>query len=169
MVKFARTDDELAFILAHETSHNLMQHLKGLQNNALAGMLAGFAADVAMASVGGGSSSTFTQLGGKVAGQAYSPEFEAEADYIGLYLAARAGYDIRVAPDMWRRMSLDNPDSIYLTTTHPSNAARFVSMNKTVAEIARKQRGNLALVPEFKKMAAAATTQPQPQEFHRRK
>jgi predicted Zn-dependent protease len=157
MVKFTRNDDELAFILAHETAHNVMEHISGLQQNALVGMLAGMAADIAMASAGGGNGSTFTQLGGSLAGQAYSPEFEAEADYIGLYLAARAGYDISGAPDMWRRMSLDNPDSIYLTSTHPSNAARYVSMRKTVAEIQGKQARGLPLVPEFKKAAPPST------------
>lgn len=168
MVKFTRNDDELAFILAHETAHNVMQHLRGLEQNALAGMIAGMVADVAMASVGGGAGSTFTQAGGKIATQAYSPEYEAEADYIGLYLAARAGYNIAYAPDMWRRMSLDNPDSIYLTTTHPSNAARYIVMRKTVAEIEQKQRNNLPLVPEFKKVATV-DTQPQSQAYHRRK
>ncbi len=154
MVKFTRNDNELAFILAHETSHNVMQHLKGLQQNRVAGMLAGMVADVAMASVGGNTGGGFMEAGGQMAGQAYSPEYEAEADYIGLYIAARAGYDITVAPDMWRRMSLDNPESIYLTTTHPSNAARFVAMKKAVAEIERKQALHLPLVPEFKKVAA---------------
>ena len=167
MVKFTRNDDELAFILAHETSHNLMQHINGLQQNAMAGMLAGLVADVAMASVGGNSGGGFSQLGGQMAAQAYSPEFEAEADYIGLYVSARAGYDISGAPDMWRRMSLDHPESIYLTTTHPSNAARFVSMKKTVAEIERKKRTGQPLIPEFKKASTvtAPLTQPQPVSY----
>lgn len=31
---------------------------------------------------------------------------ESEADYIGLYVMAKAGYDIRKAPDFWGRMQL---------------------------------------------------------------
>ena len=43
----------------------------------------------------------FTKTAAKRAQNAYSPEFEAEADYVGLYILARAGYNIDRAPDAW--------------------------------------------------------------------
>lgn len=151
MINFAERDQELAFILAHEFAHNMMKHVNSKMQNVLLGSLLGVAADMVAASQGFDSQGQFGQLGGSIGSNAYSPEFEDEADYIGLYILARAGYEYRNVPEFWRRMSVENPRAIYTTTTHPSNSARFVHMNKTIAEIERKQANTLPLVPEFQK------------------
>lgn len=151
MVRFAAQDHELAFILAHEFSHNIMRHVEGKQRNAMLGTLLGVAADMAATSQGYDTQGQFGKLGMGIGANAYSPAFEAEADYIGLYLLARSGYDYKNAPAFWRRMSVENPQAIYTGSTHPSNAERYVNMNKTIAEIDHKKANNLPLVPEFKK------------------
>ena len=89
---------------------------------------------------------------------AFSVEFEREADYVGAYYAARAGYDITGSENIWRAMSLESPKSIQLARTHPTSPARFVQMRQTVAEIADKERRHLPLVPTMKVMQA--DTQP---------
>lgn len=151
MINFASRDQDLAFILAHEFSHNIMKHVNSKAQNVLLGSLLGVAADMVAASQGFNTQGQFGQLGGSIGSTAYSPAFEGEADYIGLYILARAGYDYHNAPEFWRRMSVENPRAIYTTTTHPSNSARFVNMNKTIAEIDYKKANNLPLVPEFQK------------------
>lgn len=151
MVRFAAQDHELAFILAHEFAHNIMRHVEGKQRNAMLGTLLGVAADWAATSQGYDTQGQLGKLGMGIGANAYSPAFETEADYIGLYLLARAGYEYKNAPAFWRRMSVENPQAIYTGSTHPSNAERYVNMNKTIAEIEHKKVNNLPLVPEFKK------------------
>lgn len=151
MINFASRDQDLAFILAHEFAHNMMRHVTSKMQNVLIGALLGTAADMVAASQGFNSQGQFGQLGAGIGSNAYSPAFEGEADYIGLYLLARAGYEYHNVPEFWRRMSVENPRAIYTTTTHPSNSERFVNMNKTIAEIDFKKANNLPLVPEFRK------------------
>ncbi len=79
--------------------------------------------------------------------------FEADADYIGLYLAARAGYDIDTAPRLWRRWALRNPyaltsDAMDRFRSHPRSPERVLAMEETIREIREKQAAGLALEPE---------------------
>lgn len=150
MVRFTKSDDELAYIVAHELSHNMMGHVSAQRGNAMMGAFVGMIADIAAASQGYNTQGAFSNIGGGAAMQAFSPEFEHEADYVGLYVMALAGYDTRRAPDLWRRMSVRDPDAIYMTTTHPTNPSRFVAMQKTVAEIERKKRSRRPLLPDLK-------------------
>lgn len=81
------------------------------------------------------------------------PHFEAEADYIGLYLAARAGYDIETAPGLWRRMGLRNPYGLINAEyekfgSHPRSPARVLALDAAVQEIREKQKAGLPLEPE---------------------
>jgi predicted Zn-dependent protease len=151
MVRFADDENDLAFILAHEFAHNIMRHVQSKMRNAMLGTLLGVAADMAANSQGYNTEGKLTQLGGGLGANAYSPSFEAEADYVGLYMLARAGYEYHSAPNFWRRMSVENPQAIYTGQTHPSNAERFVNMNKAIAEIDYKKANGLPLVPEFQK------------------
>lgn len=151
MVLFAKNDSDLAFIITHEFAHNIMRHVASKQQNAMLGTLLGVAADLAAASQGYDSQGQFGKLGMGIGANAYSPAFESEADYVGLYLLARAGYKYHNAPNFWRQMSVQNPDAIYTGRTHPSNSARYVNMNKTIAEIDAKKARKLPLLPEFRK------------------
>lgn len=154
MMAFANSDDELAFVLAHEVAHNMMKHVDSTQTNALAGQIVGALLDGLAASQGFGTHGAFQSLGGSVGQLTYSQAFEREADYIGLYLLAHAGRNYRETSDYWRRLSMRDPDAIYVNTTHPSNPERFVRMEKTAAEIDGKKRQKLALLPEFEKAEA---------------
>ena len=150
MMRFVESDDELAVVMAHEFAHNLMGHIKAQKNNATIGMLLGVAADALADSQGINMGGEMTKAGTEIATLRYSVEFEQEADYIGLYVMARAGYDVSSAPKLWRRMSIENPDGIYSSTTHPSNATRFVALQKAITEIKYKHKHKIALLPDFR-------------------
>ncbi len=105
-VRFAKTDDELALVVAHELAHRLsgMRVVPG-------------------------------------------PQVEIRADRLGLYLAARAGYDISVAPAFWDRVAVEQPWSLsddvehYGWTRVPPHGympSRAAAIPKIVAEIGRK-------------------------------
>jgi predicted Zn-dependent protease len=91
--------------------------------------------------------------------RAFSIGFEREADYVGAYYAARAGYELAGAEEVWRAISLETPESIRIAGTHPVTPVRFVQMQKVAAEIADKQRRNAPLIPELKVIQADAEPQ----------
>jgi predicted Zn-dependent protease len=150
MIDFARNDNHLAFVLAHEFAHNLMQHVDAQRQNITLGAILGTAVDIAASSGGANTQGVFGKIGQEQAALQYSAAFEAEADYVGLYILARAGYRIEEAPDFWRIMSQAQPDAIYVTSSHPNNPARTIAMTKTVAEIRAKQRARQPLIPNIR-------------------
>jgi len=77
-------------------------------------------------------------------------ETEADADYLGAYLAARAGYDISNALGFWRRLGCETllVLSPFFTSGHPMPAQRFVALQETVREIEAKRARGEALEPK---------------------
>ncbi|MCP4003937.1 MAG: PDZ domain-containing protein [bacterium] len=74
---------------------------------------------------------------------------EAEADYVGLYLAARAGFDISSAAAVWSEMGERNPYSSidWGFYSHPSSPQRRLAVQATVDEIAAKRAAGNPLTP----------------------
>lgn len=83
--------------------------------------------------------------------EAYSQPFESEADYLGTYYAARAGYNVSEAANFWRRVDIEHPKAIHANhdSSHPSTAERFIRIEEAAEEIAHKLENNLQLVPEI--------------------
>jgi predicted Zn-dependent protease len=153
MVAFATNNTHLAFVIAHEFGHNIMGHIKAQQQNTNIGGLLGGVVDIAAGSRGYDTSGAFGQIGAQQALLRYSPAFEQEADYVGMYILARAGYAIEETPEFWRLMSQTEPRSIYVTSTHPNNPSRTIEMEKTVTEIRAKQQNGQPLLPNIRPKA----------------
>ncbi len=144
MLRFA-SDAELSLVLGHEFAHNFMGHVQAMQRNQTLGTLA----DILLSRGRVNTQGAFTEA----AVMNYSRDFEAEADYVGLYVAARAGIPIGDAPKFWRRMAVANPAGISprgYSATHPATSERFVALERTVAEIETKRRDGKPLTPDFK-------------------
>jgi len=76
------------------------------------------------------------------------PFFEADADYMGCYLAARAGFDISVAPGLWERFGRFEPFSLDRDLrSHPGSPERASSLEATIQEIRAKQMRGEPLWP----------------------
>jgi predicted Zn-dependent protease len=119
------TDSEIAIVMGHEISHALREHSREQASQAMA----------AQATIGIGAA--LLGLGGApadLAGAGYqafvatkfSRTDEAEADRIGLELAARAGYDPHAGVTLWRKMIVANggahpPEFL---STHPAEESR---------------------------------------------
>lgn len=143
MLKFVQTDDELAAIVGHELAHNTQGHIRAKTANAILGTLL---VDLPVAILTG----VNPNVGGNIGRMAYSQEYEKEADYVGLYYTARAGYGIAQVPDIWRRMAIEQPGAISMGSTHPSTSERFVALEAAAAEIEGKRTAGLPLRPAMK-------------------
>lgn len=119
MMDFAKTDEELALVVGHELAHNTMGHVRKIIQNTI---LSGFAART-------------------------TRPFEAEADYVGLYYMARAGYEMGEVEMFWQRLGVQNPKSIVRAKTHPVTPSRLLSIRLTAAEIKRKREAGEPLIP----------------------
>ncbi|WP_435641749.1 M48 family metalloprotease [Micavibrio aeruginosavorus] len=150
--KFTENDDELAEVIGHELAHNAMLHINKGQWNSAIPILAGIAIDMGNVVNGTNIDSDDVYDIKKYTDLIYSPSFEREADYVGMYMIARAGYDTSKAAHVWRRSSAeDNGGGIEvdILNSHPSNPDRFVSMEKTHKEIMHKKRHGLPLLPKM--------------------
>jgi hypothetical protein len=153
MMRFARGDEELGLIIAHELAHNAMGHIEAKKVNMLLGGVLGFAADAALsvATVGGYASTEFMSIGVAIGAGSYSVEFEQEADYVGMYFLKRSGYNGTDAPNFWRRMAVEHPGSIELRKSHPTTPERFIALEAAITEIDTKASAGQPLLPETKK------------------
>jgi Zn-dependent protease with chaperone function len=145
MMRFAKDDVELSLVVGHELAHNAMKHMSAKKTNYVIGSIF----DVVAAAYGVNTQGLF----GNAAAQAYSQDFEAEADYVGLYMIAVAGLNIENAPQFWRRMAADHPGSIATNhaASHPATPHRFLALEDAVKEIKGKMASGSPLVPEMKK------------------
>ena len=75
---------------------------------------------------------------------------EADADYLGVYLAARAGIDVARAIDVEERLGRTNPFSTidWGFYSHPASPARSLELRAAIAEIAEKLERGEPLEPE---------------------
>ena len=153
MIRFTENDEELQVVIAHELAHNLEGHLTDRQQNMAVGGLLGLAADILLArATGVNTGGVLTAAGLSAGAQAYSQDFEREADYVGMYLLARAGVDTAEAARFWRRMAVEHTGSIKNDhrSTHPSTPERFVRLDATHEEITAKLAEGLPLFPNRK-------------------
>lgn len=149
MMHFLNNDDEVAMVLAHEYAHNLMGHLAAAENNMLIGAVLGAALEGLAGTQGIDMGGGVVEDAARVGAIAYSPSFEREADYIGLYVLSRAGYNPNKAKDIWRRFTVEDPEGVYGSETHPSNPERFVLLQRTIDEINEKKKARQPLLPNM--------------------
>lgn len=149
MMNFVQSDEELALVLGHELAHNTMDHIAKKRGNEFLGVLFGAVLQATTGAMG------TTEWGAQAGRAAFSQEFEGEADYVGVYYAARAGYDVKDAVMLWRRMGAAHPASIHLEgSSHPSTAKRFMAIEEAVREIEDKRTRGEPLVPDMKEGGA---------------
>jgi Zn-dependent protease with chaperone function len=150
VLRLTRNDADLAMIVGHEFAHVNMAHYQKKLQNLVLGAAAGIVVDGGFMLGSIDTRGAFMKHFASAGASAFSVNFEREADYVGAYYAARAGYDISGTENVWREMALEDPGAIRLVTTHPTLPARFVQMKKVIAEIADKKRHHRPLVPELK-------------------
>lgn len=128
LLDFTRSDDELAFVIAHELAHNILGHRSFLDSNRRQGAHAG------------GDTATILAT-------------EREADYRGLYMVAWAGYDVARVPGFWQRLARAGwVAQLFADGSHPGNRRRARDLAREVAEIRAARR---PLAPRYDAFVAA--------------
>ena len=94
IAEYTNDDNELALVIGHELAHNNRDHIDKKNNKCTASRIdwicIGHGKQLLVADIMEGP--TYTERFMKLGAQAFSVEFEQEADYAGLYYAARAGF-----------------------------------------------------------------------------
>jgi hypothetical protein len=117
IVDYVANDDELAVVIGHELAHNILGHRAKLD----------------AVGVGTGLLSKFGRQAARIRAT------EIEADRTGLYLMARAGYDIEAAPTFWRRFGREHGPGIFADATHPGWRKREELLKEMIGEIRARQ------------------------------
>jgi hypothetical protein len=133
MMRFVDSDDELAWVVAHEIAHNLLNHSQNAQFRAMLNAFVG--------ATMGASAEVPTEVPRR--------SLEARADYVGAYIMARAGYDVRVIKPFWRRIERlqSGKERSEMDATHPTTAERLAAFDVTLKEIQEKRERGESLQP----------------------
>ena len=138
---FAKNEAGLAAVMGHEVIHALARHgaermsqgqltdvvLAGAQVALQASGANPLASQAAMQALGLGA-----QVGVLLP---FSREHESEADYIGLLLAAQAGYDPHESVRLWERMGAGGGGApSEFMSTHPSHETRIKDLEEAMPE-----------------------------------
>ncbi|MDX2145657.1 MAG: M48 family metalloprotease [Rhodospirillaceae bacterium] len=154
LLRLLGDDHEVAYVIGHELAHNALDHVAGGNRNAIiAGLLGAFLDAAAGPDPDTGRvESNATRLAMQTQNSMFSAPLEREADYVGMYIMAAAGYDHEAAPDAIRRISSLDFDQIEFQwgSTHPATGERAAAAVATAEEIGRKLAAGQPLIPEWK-------------------
>ena len=127
MLRFAVDDADLALVLGHEVAHAVLRHPESVAEAARAR----------------------GEISSDAERDPYRQDKERDADRLGLYLTAAAGFDVSRAADLWRRMAARAPGAIQagFGATHPSTPERFLLLQAVAAEVAARQARGETLTP----------------------
>jgi predicted Zn-dependent protease len=138
--KLKATDEEIAHVMGHEIAHALADHTRERMSIAMTTAAATTAAAIAIGSRDSGPGAGLALTGAQLAAVLAitlpnSRKGEAEADQIGIELAARAGYDPKAAVTLWDKMGkLGNAAPEFLST-HPSPENRAARLAELGAQV----------------------------------
>src|SRR5438552_13032221 len=133
MIEAARSEGEMAGVMAHELSHVALRHgtaqaTKAQKYSLLAGILG-----VGGAILGGPAGSVLGQ-GGQLAVGAYflkfSREYETEADLLGARIMANAGYDPHDLANVFRTLEQQGGGGGGFLSDHPSPSNRYARIKQ---------------------------------------
>jgi predicted Zn-dependent protease len=129
------SEEEVAFVIAHEIGHHIGNHIANSQRNIMLGSLAGRI----LGTVIEGSDeliSQTTDLGARFGSLFYSRDQEKEADYFSLVILNKSGFDLIKARDVIIRMAKQSERSKRsgFFDTHPTGPERLARFNQTYSE-----------------------------------
>ena len=137
MINAAQNDEGMAFVIAREMAHNILDHARGQHTaGSIIDSLGAVQPDVSM-------------LTGSAGIKAMPQELDVQADTLAIYLLARAGYNIDNAARFWQRLATQVPATVAngYTALHPGTNSRMAAINRAVADARAKQAAKKPLKP----------------------
>ncbi|HEX7335276.1 MAG TPA: M48 family metalloprotease [Pyrinomonadaceae bacterium] len=142
MIEAARTEGEMAGVMAHEIAHVALRHgtaqaTKGQKYGTLAA-IAGIAGTI----FGGQGVGQLAQAPFAVYMLKFSREYETEADILGAQIMAAAGYDPRDLANMFRTLEQQGGGGGGFLSDHPSPSDRYARINREAQYLRVNPSGN---------------------------
>src|SRR5205814_5992592 len=130
MIEAAKTEGEMAGVMAHELSHVALRHGTAQATKAQKyGLLAGIAG-IAGTIFGGPGLGQVAQAPFGVYFLKFSREYETEADLLGARIMASAGYDPRDLANMFQTIERQGGGGGGFLSDHPSSSNRYARINQ---------------------------------------
>jgi len=139
ILPMAQTETGLAVILGHEVAHVVARHSSERLSQMLVAQNATNAAAALTNPAYQGAVGAALGLGSQYGVLLpFSRQHESEADHLGIYYMAKAGYDPAEAPRLWERMSARGgaapPEFL---SSHPSEATRITQLRAWLPDARR--------------------------------
>ncbi|MCB9201735.1 MAG: M48 family metallopeptidase [Flavobacteriales bacterium] len=138
ILPICKDETGIATVMGHEVAHALAGHGAERMSQSAGAQLLG---DVIGGSISNSNTKSlfeqFYPMGASLTILSYSRKQELDADLMGLYLMAMAGYNPEKAPELWERMKAQEgndqrpPDFL---STHPNPDTRILDMQKNMAK-----------------------------------
>jgi beta-barrel assembly-enhancing protease len=131
MIESARTEGEMAGVMAHEISHVALRHGTAQASKGQKYGTIGAIAGIAGAILGGPAVGQLAQAPFAVYMLKFSREYETEADILGAQIMAQAGYDPRDLANMFRTIEQQGGGGGGgFLSDHPSPSDRYARINR---------------------------------------
>ena len=137
LLKFVKSDNELAFVLGHETTHVAHRHAVDLAQKDME--LQFGALLIAQLLFGGNLTAVqLSQLGRSLIDAKYSREKEAEADHYGVIFARKAGFDPTASVTFMERLQNfegGSSSGIPWLASHPDTPSRVAALREELRQM----------------------------------
>ncbi len=152
LIEHTKYDDELAFVLAHELSHHMLDHInESIGADYLGQLLGAVAAAIVINELDvqcrpnsndcdwvADALETGSDLGGWVSNQVYSRSKEQEADLMAAYILSLSGFSLIRARGMLVYLAKSSDDYRLRSTffdTHPAGAERLAQFDLIIEDV----------------------------------
>ena len=153
--KIAKTDDQLASVIAHEIAHVTAKHVHEKLSREMAvktvgavGMVGGLAGGASGLTVDALSQVYGLTTG--IGGFAFDRSKEKEADYVGLMYMSRAGYDPHAAITVLEALeteSANDPIQPAFLSTHPTHPERILQLMDAMPKALAEREKSAVIIP----------------------
>jgi beta-barrel assembly-enhancing protease len=146
MMQAAKTEGEVAGVMAHEMSHVALRHgtagateTQKYQIGSVAGQILGAIVGGGLGQVIGGAS----QIGFGAGALKYSRAYETQADILGAQILARAGYDPREMANMFKTIEKEGGGGgVEWLSSHPNPGNRYNAIMNEAKSLRVEGNGN---------------------------
>ena len=156
MIEAAKTEGEVAGVMAHEISHVALRHGTAQATKGEKFQIGAIAGQVLGAIVGGTAGSIISQgsqFGLGTYFLKYGREYETQADILGAQMMARAGYDPRQMANMFKTIeSQGGRGGPEWMSSHPNPGNRYNAINREAQTL--QVNGNAGNQAEFQSVKA---------------